>query len=266
METDIKTISRHLPLKSLRAYQVLWKHEATGEQHSLLLSNRDRLVQKCLSTTVHGKFPRIYLLLDSLTHLLYRYVTFDVQAFDTPRSLRAWARQPPISSPPQIGRFIISNPNLHRVNFRTHLEGLKEIHLFRQLVEAGPRWPNVKNLSFQTPPNSSEVIRAVVQKLEEGTLQTISSCFGLFFARDYMRDSYFANVTALSLRRQGRKDWSWLSRHRDPVNAGLDGDLLACVHISFPQLESLVLYDRFLDDKTRSRPLASGVMLVSVGK
>lgn len=219
-----------------------------------------------LSTTIHGKHPPLCLLLDSLTHLLYRYVTFDVQAFDTPRSLRAWARQPPISSLPQIGRFIISNPNLHRVNFRTHLEGLKEIHLFRQLVEAGPQWPNVKNVSFQTPPNSSEVIRAVIQKLEEGTLQTISSCFGLFFAKDHMRDSYFANVTALSLRRQDRKDWSWLSRYRDPVIAGLDEDLLACVHRSFPQLESLVLYDGFLDDKTRRRPLADGAKFVSADK
>ncbi|KAF4437617.1 hypothetical protein FACUT_5549 [Fusarium acutatum] len=137
----------------------------------------------------------------NVVHNHARCVTFDVQAFDTPR----------------------------------------KIFLFMDLVEAGPQWPNVKNLSFQSPIVNAGAIGAVIRKLEGGTLQS-------------------PPVLRSSL--QGRKDWWWLSLHRDPVIAGLDQDLLARIHISFPQLESLVLYDRFLDDGSSSRPLANSAMLM----
>ncbi|KAG5759630.1 hypothetical protein H9Q72_012242 [Fusarium xylarioides] len=198
-----------------------------------------------------------------LVHHNIRCVTFDVQAFDTPRTLRAWVRHPPTSLL-QIGRFIISNPNLHRVAFNTHLKDFKEICLFMDLVEAGPPWPNVKNLSIKSPDDDAGLIRALIHKLEEGTLQTLSTCSNIFLTPRRMRDSYYANVISLSLRRWARQDWLWLSRHNDPVIAGLDVGVLNTIHTWFPQLESLVLYDGFMDHSSSSGSLANGAMVVRV--
>ncbi|KAI7764993.1 hypothetical protein LZL87_005706 [Fusarium oxysporum] len=197
-----------------------------------------------------------------VVHNHIRCVIFDAQAFDTRRSMRAWARRSPIGLL-QVGHFIISNPNLHQVTFNTYLERFKEVSLFMKLVEAGPQWTDVKNLSFQSPSDNAGVIGAVIQKLENGELQRISACPEIFYVTQSILHSHFSNVTSLSLRRQGRKDWR-ISRQRDPVIAGLDEDLLDTIHRSFPQLESLVLYDGILDDCTSSGPLTSGVMLARI--
>ncbi|PNP60688.1 hypothetical protein FNYG_14602 [Fusarium nygamai] len=204
----------------------------------------------------------------NVVHHNIRCVTFDVQPFNNPWSLRAWARvvrHSPIRLS-QIGQFMISNPNIHRVAFNTDFgERMKEIRLFVKLVEAGPRWPNVKNLSIQSPEMHGGLTRAVVRKLEQGALRTLSTYSNFFFTTaGTMPGPWFANVTSLSLRRQARKDWLWVSPFSDSVIAGLDADLLTQIHTSFPKLESLVLYDGILDDRSGNGPLANSTIVVLV--
>jgi hypothetical protein len=163
---------------------------------------------------------------------------------------------------------MISNPNTHRATFNTNFgKRMQEFCLFVKLVEAGPQWPNVKNLSIQSPEMHGGLSRAVIRKVEQGTLRTLSTYSKYFFtATGTMRGHWFANVTSLSLRRQSRKDWLWVSPATDPVIAGLDRALLTNINTSFPKLESLVVYDGILDDRSSNEPFANGAMAVSVGK